>query len=144
MAHMVPYLSFNGNCKEAMEYYQSCLGGELTFMTFGETPMGAQTPDEMKPKIMHSMLRQGDFILMASDIMLGSDGMGQTTLSVGNSLTLTMVGSTKEEVVAAYGKLAEHGQVTQPLVDEFFGTFGQLVDKYGFGWMFQYGADNQL
>ena len=70
MAKINPYLRFNeGKCKEAMEFYKECLGGELTFMTVGESPMASEMPAEAQEKIMHSTLKKKDLEFFASDMM---------------------------------------------------------------------------
>jgi PhnB protein len=138
MARMVPYLGFHGNCHEAMKFYQQCLGGELQVQTIGESPMAADMPAEAHSNVLHSMLRAGNFILMASD------GMGGPAPTHGNAVALCMVGDSKEEIEQAFAKLSEGANVTHPLKEEFFGTFGDLTDKYGFNWMFQFGGGEPL
>lgn len=73
MIKINPYLSFDGNCKEAMTYYQHCLGGKLSFMTMADGPMAEETPHEQLTQIMHAELRNGELVLMATD-MQGPDG----------------------------------------------------------------------
>jgi len=131
MATLNPYLNFNGNCREAMTFYQSCLGGKLDVMTFGDSQMGGQVPAEMKDRVLHSALTSGNLVLM------GSDTMGDKPV-LGNANTLCVVGSAKGEIEAIFAKLSEGANVTHPLKEEFFGTFGDLTDKYGMNWMFQY------
>ncbi len=131
MATLNPYLNFDGKCREAMTFYQSCLGGDLRFMTFGESQFGDQTPAELKDRILHSSLTNGSLVLM------GSDTMGENP-AIGNANTLCVVGSAKGEVEAIFAKLSEGANVTHALKEEFFGTFGDLTDKYGIPWMFQY------
>jgi len=133
MAEFNAYLKFNGNCREAMRFYQSCLGGEMSLMTVGESPMKNQMPAEMQDKIMHSVLTSGSIMLMGSD-MIGEDGYRH-----GNTLSLCLVCKSREEIETLFSKLSAGGRVTHALKEEFFGTYGDLVDKYGFSWMFQYG-----
>jgi PhnB protein len=133
MAKMHPYLSFDGNCREAMTFYKDCLGGELELNTVGDSPMAAQMPAEAHDRIMHSMLTNGNFVLMASDMLMPGP------LVQGNTVTLCMVGENKGEVEAAFAKLAEGGQVTHAIKEEFFGTYGDLTDKFGQKWAFQFG-----
>jgi PhnB protein len=131
MAHLNVYLNFNGNCREAMTFYQECLGGELKMQAFGESPMAGQTPPEMQKNIIHSSLEKDGLVLMAADIM-GTKGVIK-----GNTMYLCMIGSSKEEIAPAFSKLSEGGIVHHPLKEEFFGTFGELTDKFGIDWMFQ-------
>jgi PhnB protein len=131
MAHLTPYLSFNGNCKEAMEFYHACLGGELSVMTVADSPMKDQSPAEIQNNVMHSRLVAGEVVLMAADTM----GRGEAVR--GNGTVLCIIGRTKAEIQDLFSKLAEGGNVGQPLQDTFFGTFGELTDKFGVNWMFQ-------
>ncbi len=133
MAQVNPYLSFNGNCREAMEFYKACLGGELEINTIGDSPMGAQMPDK-KDNVMHSMLKADGMVLMASDMLRPGN------LVQGNSVSICISGKNKEEIEKYFAKLSEGGKVTQPLKEEFFGTYGDLTDKFGVLWMFQAGG----
>ena len=135
MVQLNPYLRFNGNCREAMTFYQSCLGGELTIQTVGETPMAGQMPPAMQDKIMHSVLAKDGIVLMASD-MVGPEGMKN-----GNAITLAIMGSSKAEIEPIFAKLSAGGTVGTPLTEEYFGTFGDLTDKFGIRWMFQAGGN---
>jgi PhnB protein len=74
MIQLNPYLSFNGKCREAMTFYKECFGGELTLQTFGETPLANNVADEMQDRIIHSMLSNGSFVLMATDMTRPGEG----------------------------------------------------------------------
>jgi PhnB protein len=137
MANLSAYLTFNGNCKEAMEFYKSCLGGEFKPMTYGESPMGAQTPAEMRSMIMHSYLKSDGIHFMAADAPEG-------TVRHGNRVSLCLIGDSAAELKHLFSKLSAGGKVTRPLKEEFFGTYGELTDKYGFTWMFQYSAKQMM
>jgi PhnB protein len=134
MAQLTPYLTFNGNCKEAMEFYHACLGGELFLQTVGESPAKDQMPPQTQNDVMHSRLAAGELVFMASDMM------GPGELVRGNATALAIIGRSKAEIQEYFDKLSEGGTVGQPLTDTFFGTFGSLTDKFGVNWMFQ--ADN--
>src|SRR5690349_13349663 len=67
MAQLNPYIFFSGNCRDAMTFYQSCLGGELNIQTVGESPAAAQMPAEAHNGVIHSMLQGGGVTIMASD-----------------------------------------------------------------------------
>ena len=131
MAQLTPYLTFNGNCQEAMEFYRDSLGGDLTLQTVGESPAKDQMPAAMHNNVMHSQLVAGELVFMASDMM------GPGDLVRGNNISLCIIGRTKAELQDFFTKLAEGGTVGQPLIDVFFGTFGSLTDKFGVNWMFQ-------
>ena len=125
------YLSFNGECREAMNFYQQCLGGELTFMTVGENPACEGMPIP-KDHIMHSALVKGGLYLFATDM-----GGGQTPEN--NTISLALNCSSDAEISEFFTKLSEGGKVLQPLGIQFWGgTFGMVVDKYGYTWMLNY------
>lgn len=65
MTKINAYLNFNGDCREAITFYQQCLGGELVLQKISESPRAAQIPSEMGPKILHSSLNKGSLVLMA-------------------------------------------------------------------------------
>ena len=134
MAQLNPYLHFKGNCGEAMKFYHDSLGGKLTLQTIGESPMAAQMPKEIHNNVLHSTLEKDGFLLMASDMMEPGDAV------YGNTVTLCLVCNSKEEIQSLYSKLSAGGKVGHPLKEEFFGTFGDLTDKYGLNWMFQFGT----
>jgi PhnB protein len=131
MAQLIPYLTFNGNCKEAMEFYHASLGGELALQTVGESPAKDQMPPQTYNNVMHSRLAAGELVFMASDMM------GPGELIRGNAIALTIIGHSKAELQEYFDKLAEGGTVGQPLTEAFFGVFGFLTDKFGINWMFQ-------
>lgn len=133
MAEFNAYLNFKGNCREAMQFYHGCLGGTLNLMTYGESPMAAQMPSEMHSRILHSVLTIGGVMIM------GTDMSSQEDYIHGNTLALCLVCNSREEIETLFAKLSDGGNVTHPLKEEFFGTYGDLTDKYGFRWMFQYG-----
>ena len=137
MAQLNPYVIFDGNCREAMSFYQDCLGGELSVQTVAESPMAAQTPPEMQDRILHSMLRNDHLVLMASD-MFGQEGVVR-----GNDVQLCLVCTSKDEIETLFAKLAAEGKVGHPLNEEFFGTFGDLTDRFGVRWMLYFSPEPQ-
>jgi PhnB protein len=132
MTQLNAYLHFNGNCREAMTFYKESLGGDLEMMTVGDSPMGAQMPPEAQKNILHATLKNGGFVIMASDIM------GPGGVTKGNNLSLTLVCSSQKETETLFSKLAAGGKVTHALKEEFFGLYGDLTDKHGINWMFNY------
>ena len=134
MAQFRVYLRFNGRCKEAMEFYKQIFGGELTLQTIGQSPMAAQMP-AMRDKIMHSLLSSGNIQIMGSD-MNPDEGYKH-----GNSIVLSLIGESKGEIETLFAKLAQGGKVTHPINEEFFGTYGDLMDKFGVNWLFEYGTN---
>jgi PhnB protein len=132
MAQINAYLFFEDNCREAMNFYKECLGGELSIQAIEETPVANQFPPEAQKKIMHAMLVGDGWGLMASDMM--DPGFVR-----GNSISLALICTSSEEIKTFFSKLSAGGQVTHPLKEEFWGsTFGQLTDKFGVEWMLNY------
>ncbi len=123
-----PYLTFNGNAAEAMKFYHSILGGELTMQTFGEANM-ARTPEE-KDRIVHAALKNDTLTLMASD------GMISQPAKFGDNVSMSIQGQDGEKLTEIFNKLAEGGKVNMPLAKQFWGdTYGMLTDKFGIHWM---------
>lgn len=133
MEQINAYLTFNGNCREAMTFYQTCLGGELMLQTVGESPMAGQMPDAMKSCILHATLTKGAWVLMASD-MVGEQG-----LIKGNSVSLMLNCSSETEIREYYARLSAGGQENHPLEITFWGAlFGDLTDKWGNQWLLHF------
>ena len=130
MAKLNPYLTFSGNCREAMNYYNECLGGELSFIIVGESPAANQVPASMKHHILHSSLKTGELELMATD-------MQPESLKEGNAVHLCLSCNTEEETRHLFEKLAAGGKVKQPLHEMFFGLIGTLTDKFGKSWILE-------
>ena len=133
MAQVNAYLTFNGNCREAMLFYKECLGGELVLQTIGESPMADKIPLQMKQNILHSTLTRGALLIMASD-MVSEQGLKR-----GNSVSLMLHCSSEEEIKKCYARLSRGGQATHPLENTFWGAlFGDLTDRYGNHWLLNY------
>ena len=126
-----PYLTFDGNAREAMEFYRSVFGGELTLNTFGD--LG--TPDaDLKDKIMHAQLETPDgYWLMGSDMAPG------IPYTQGTTMTVSLSGD-DASLRGYFTKLAAAGTVTMPLEKQVWGDeFGQVTDKFGVAWMINIG-----
>ncbi len=127
------YLTFSGNCREAMTFYKDCLGGELSLQTIGESPIADKMPPQMKESILHADLTKEGLVLMASDMC---DEKG---LIKGNSVSLMLNCSSEEEIRTCYANLAKGGQATHPLENTFWGAlFGSLTDKFGNHWLLNF------
>lgn len=123
-----PYLTFNGNARQAMEFYASVFGGNLALNTFAE--VGAtDSPDA--DRIMHAMLETGDgYTIMASDVT--SDM--QYEPMAGSSVSLT--GDDADVLRGYWEKLSASGTITMPLEKQVWGDeFGMCVDRFGVPWM---------
>jgi len=133
MTEINSYLTFNGNCREAMTFYKECLGGELVLQTIGESPLADKMPVQMKECILHSTLTKEGIVLMASDMV------SEKGLVKGNSVSLMLNCSSEEEIKTFYSRLTDGGQATHPLENTFWGAlFGDLTDKYGNHWLLHF------
>ncbi len=131
MGKIIPYLKFEeAKCAEAMEFYHSVFGGTLDMQRVGDSPAAEHMPPETHSSVMHASLWSESFSLYGSD-MVDENG-AKPTLGLG----ISFVG-TNEEVKAAWSKLSDGATIKHELSEEFFGTYGDMVDRYGFFWMFQ-------
>jgi PhnB protein len=123
-----PYLSFNGNAREAMEFYRSVFGGTLTINTFGD--YGNPDP-AMADKVMHAQLESdAGYTLMASDLM------PDMPFNRGDSITVSLSGEDGDRLRGYWEKLSDGGTVSMPLEKQMWGDeFGMCSDRYGVPWM---------
>ncbi|HET7060132.1 MAG TPA: VOC family protein [Candidatus Saccharimonadales bacterium] len=127
-----PYLYFKGQAREAMEFYKSVFGGELTVQTYADAP-GMGEDAGKKDWLMHARLEGGDAKLFASDTDKASPTAAKIDLCLG--------GTDEHRMREIFEKLSAGGKVNSPLKKEFWGdTFGSLIDKYGVNWMMNIGA----
>lgn len=139
MKQINSYLTFNGNCREAMTFYKECLGGELKLQTVGESPMAGQMPQKMKECILHATLTTDGFIMM------GSDMTPETGLIKGNAVSLMLNCSSEEDIRTSFDKLSDGGTVKHPIENTFWGAlFGDLQDKYGNNWILNFDKRKSL
>lgn len=129
---LTPYLLFDGTCHPAMEFYKSCFGGELTVMKVKDSPMKDHMPAVQQEKTLNAKLTKGNLEISASDWL-----MPNRTPQPGNTVCLYLSGGTFQELKTLFDKLSDGAQVTDPLKQMFFGTYGALNDKFGVRWMFQ-------
>jgi PhnB protein len=123
-----PYVSFDGNARQAMEFYKGVFGGDLTMNTFGEygAPDSADTD-----KIMHGQLETpSGFTLMGADTPSGMQR------NPGDTITISLSGTDADELRGYWEKLSTGGTVTMPLEKQMWGDeFGMCVDPFGVPWM---------
>ena len=124
-----PYISFRDTAREAMDFYQSVFGGELTRSTFGEF-QASSDPDE-QDRVMHSMLEtDSGLTLMAADTPNGME------LTAGNNYAVSLSGEDETELRGYWDKLSDGGTVTMPLEKAPWGdSFGMCTDRFGVSWM---------
>ncbi len=116
-----------------MTFYQSILGGELTFQTVGESPMAKDMSKEAHGKIMHVSLATTDGAeLFASDMM-------RDKATIGDNIVVSLNLDNEQETKEIFAKLSNGGEVFMPLEEQFWGAlFGVVTDKYGIEWMLNY------
>jgi len=137
MKNVISYLTFNGNCREAMEFYKECVGGELSFQTIGESPMSEKMPKKMRNSILHATLTNGNVVIMATDIT------PQSGLVKGNNISLMLDCSNEVEIETLYKKLLVGGYANHSLEETFWGAlFGDVTDKYGNHWLLNFNKNN--
>lgn len=130
------YLTFNGNCEEAFNFYKSVFGGEFPYIgRFGEMPAdsGAQANPADASKIMHVSLP-----ISKETVLMGSDTGGEwaSNHKAGNNFSISVNADKHEDVERIFNGLAAGGTVTMPLGKTFWSSaYGMLTDKFGINWM---------
>lgn len=127
-----PYLFFDGNCEEAVEFYRKALGAKVDMtMRYNESPEPpppGMVPPGYENKVMHTSFHIGDSMIMASDDCSGKPKFG------GFSLSISVADAAAAD--RAFNALAEGGKVQMPLGETFWSPrFGMLTDRFGVGWM---------
>lgn len=132
MPQLCAYLSFKGDCAEAMRFYAQVLGAKVeALMTYGQMPEGEPVPQGMENQVMHAYLVHPDFALMAGDALC--DGKEPFAGMKGVMLALTYPGVAEARRV--FEALAEGGQIGMPLGEAFWAeSFGMLTDRFGTAW----------
>ena len=127
------YLNFDGNCREAFEFYRSVFGGEFAiFEIFRNMPPGEMPMAEAElDKVMHVSYPIGSSVLMGSDV---PSGFGPPHVA-GNNFSVSVSTESREETDRIFGALSEGGNVTMELQDMFWGAyFGSCTDRFGVNW----------
>jgi PhnB protein len=125
-----PYLTFGGNCEEALNFYKETLNGEIAMLSYFDSAQ-MEVPEAYKKKVMHSVLRLGKATVMASD------SLPDHPLTIGNNISLSLNFEELGQMETAFKNLSAGGKVTMPLQDTFWGArFGMLTDQFGINWMF--------
>ncbi|KMM37035.1 VOC family protein [Guptibacillus hwajinpoensis] len=130
--HPIPYFSFEGTAREALNYYKEVFEGEITdIQTFGEADF--ESPPELDDHIMHARFKKDDLFFMVSDVFLNQK------VTVGNNISLALELDSEEEIQKLYSRLKEKGTVYMELQDTFWGaTFAKVKDAYGVIWDLNY------
>ncbi|MGM0901643.1 MAG: VOC family protein [Bacillota bacterium] len=130
------YLVFNGNCREAVEFYAKVFKTEAPhIMTFGESPPNPeyQLPEEAKNRVMHARIT-----IDGSNVMFSDTFPGQPFVE-GNNITLALISKNIDEIKSWYEQLKEGGTVGMELQETFWSKlYGQVTDKFGIHWQLNY------
>ena len=124
----IPYLDFDGQCREAFDFYATVFKGQITMrMTYGESPMAADMPQETHSRVMHSQLES------AGGVLMGADGPPHDASNRG---CVNAQVDTPAEAERIFSALSDGAEIQMPLAETFWAhRFGMLVDRYGKGWM---------
>ena len=125
---LLPYLTFDGTCHEAMAFYRQVFGGELEVRYFKE--FYGDMPQADQEKVMHAELKNDAMSLMASDSVPGSE----TTF--GDNVRITVTGTDSKRLAAFFEELSQGGTVIMPFEKQVWGQeLGMLTDKFGTHWL---------
>jgi PhnB protein len=132
MPHPIAYLSFNGNCAQAMRFYERALGGKLeVLLRNADSPMAAHTPKEHADRIIHARLALPD-----GGVLYAGDCPSQMNYSGIHGVGLTLNFDSVEQATAAFNALADGGSVSMALQPMFWARiWGMLTDKFGTPWI---------
>ena len=130
MIGIKPYISFPGNCEEAINFYKEKLGAEVLYMgRYGDSPMAGKAPDD---KIMHCTIKIGDSHIMACDSVFKD-----CPVTIGNNITLAIGTNDIAQADSMFDKMSDGGKIIMPMQKTFWAErFGMLTDKFGINWMF--------
>lgn len=132
MTNLTPYILFDGTCKEAMEFYRSCLGGELHIRLVADSAFKSEMPPSLHGRVLNAYLKGDNLNVSASD-WLSPEPYPKRD----NTVCLFLNGGPLAELKTFFDALSEGTEVISPLGDVPFGTYGALTDKFGVRWMFQ-------
>jgi len=122
------HLTFAGQCREALEFYRQLLGGDLTLLTYGESPAADQVGPDWKDKIVHATLSLGDRTLAGADLP-------PERFTTPGGFFLILEPADPAEAQRLFSALAEGGAVHMPLQPTFWSpAFGVVVDRFGTPW----------
>jgi PhnB protein len=127
-----PYFIFDGNAKEALDYYKTIFAGEVSgIQTFGEADF--PTPPKADDRIMHAQFKKGNLFIMVSDSFPGQ------SVVVGNNISLALEFENENEIQNIYSRLSEKGSIQMELQDTFWGAkYAKVQDPYGVIWDLNY------
>ena len=126
---LITYVTFAGNCEEALNFYKEALGGEILQVShMGDGQM--EVPENVKGKVMHARLKIGE------DVLYMSDTLDPSSVKQGNNVSLSLEIEDTGKLESLFNRLSAGGAVKMPLEDTFWGArFGMFTDKFGIHWM---------
>jgi PhnB protein len=130
--YATPYIFFNGNCAEALRYYEKVLSARIMVsMKYGDSPAAAHVAKELHDKVIHASMMIGNTVVMASD-----DGSGDGSAGKAGGYSLTLSVETPATAEKVFNALADGGTVSMKMDKTFFAErFGSVHDRYGVRWM---------
>ncbi len=139
--HLETYLTFDGNCREAFEFYREVFGGEFSFLsTFADGPPELGVPESEQDRILHMSLPTGSSVLMGSD---STCAFGPPP-KAGDNFSLSITPDSREQCDELFARLSAGGSDIQPMQDQFWGAyFGRFTDKFGINWMINFETQEQ-
>lgn len=134
MLGLTPFLLFDGNCAEAMQFYHACFGGDLTLTRLGDTPMKAQFSPEQHGRITYARLKTDNIEFSATDWLHPTHRRQQ-----GNTTAMYVTGSSLDELSPVFEKLREGAdqEFLVALQEMPFGIYGRFTDRFGVEWYFR-------
>ena len=132
MTQAIAYLAFNGNCADAMRFYEKALGGKLEVLMSGaESPMADQMPKEFAHRILHARLA-----LPGGGLLYAGDAPANVPYEGIKGVSIAVDYASVAEAEKVFNALAGGGQVTMPMQPAFWAKrWGMLVDKFGAAWI---------
>lgn len=131
MPQFIPYLAFNGNCKEAMHFYQKVFGGKITMMLSGaESPMADQVPKEYAHRIINARM-----VLKDGSTLMAGDAPAHMPFNGQHGVTIALIYDTEAAGEQVFKALCDGGKITMPWGPTFWAKqFGMVTDKFGTSW----------
>jgi PhnB protein len=128
----IPYVSFNGNCEEAIQFYHSILGGKIEILRYKDLPAeeGIPISEKWKDKILHSSI-----VFEGGNCLYFGDTWENTSVELGSNYTIHLQVNSEEEVYRFVKLLGINGNITMPADRTFWNSiYGSLIDKFGISW----------
>lgn len=130
---VIPYLTFGGNCEEALNFYRDVLGGEVSIVNRYDNP-AMNAPEYYKNKVLHARLLLEGAAIYASDTF-----PGQTVQKTSGDVSLSVILNDLDKAKEVFARLSEGGRTHFPFEKQFWGDYhGALTDRYGFKWNINY------